>query len=342
MKLYQSPEVSVLLPVRNAAETLAECLDSILSQTLEDLEIIAVDDHSNDDSRSTLERYASKDSRIQIKDTPRRGLVAALNHGLSHCRADLVARMDADDLMHPERLAAQLSHLQSHPDIALSATQTNLFPEEIIEDGYREYQRWQDRCHSSQEIANNIYVESPFAHPSVCFRKQTITQLGGYREGDFPEDYELWLRLHTQGYKMAKLPFPYLNWREAPDRTSRVDSRYRREAFDHIRAEYLHQDPRLRAASERLVIWGAGRKTRRRAEKLLAYGFTPSTWIDIDPRKIGNTCNGVPIVGPEWIGKQKVKPFVLVYVTNHGARDLIITELESIGLLPGTDFLCIG
>jgi hypothetical protein len=163
---------------------------------------------------------------------------------------------------------------------------------------------------------------------------------GGYRDGDFPEDYELLLRLHQRGHRMAKLPEVLLSWRDSGERLTRTDSRYAREAFDRIRAHYLAADPRLRQARE-LACWGAGRNTRKRVAHLLAHGFQPSAWIDIDPRKIGNLLEGVPVVPPTWL-ERKEKPFVLSYVANHGARELIAEALHTMGYQAGEDYLMVG
>lgn len=335
------PAVSIILPCRSAAATLGECLDSIAGQTWEDYELLLVDDGSSDGSRHLAERRAGQDRRIRVLDNPGRGLVAALNHGLSEARGELLARMDADDRMHPDRLALQLRFLQRHPHIGLVSSRVRLFPEELVQAGYREYVRWQNQCLSPQDIADHIYLESPLPHPSVMLRRRWVERVGGYRDGPFPEDYELWLRLHACGCPMAKLPEVLLDWRESAGRVSRTDPRYSREAFDRLRADYLMRDPRLLRSRHRFVIWGAGRKTRKRCRHLLERGFAPQAWIDIDPRKIGNRLQGVPVVAPDWLCRAP-RPFVLCYVSNHGARERIGGELEAMGYRRGRDYLAVG
>ena len=342
MSSYQFPGVSILMPVRDAATTLPACLDSIMGQDYADYELVVIDDHSSDDSRAVIKQYALNDLRIKMYRNPGRGLVAALNYGLAQCRSELVARMDADDLMAPNRLSKQVRHLQADTRLGLSASRVHLFPAHQITDGFREYIRWQDQCISPRQIANNIFVESPFAHPSVAFRRSAVLSLGGYLEGDFPEDYDLWLRMHQAGHRMEKLPEQLLDWRDDAKRTSRSNPRYSREAFDRLRAEYLFRDPRIQRNRNNLAIWGAGRKTRRRCDHLLHQGINPRAWIDIDPRKIGNRIKGVPVVDSGWMSARVDRPFVLVYVTNHGARDLIARELEQMGYRPGEQYLAVG
>jgi len=334
------PAVSILLPFRDAAATLDETLESIAAQSFTDYEVVAVDDGSRDDSAARVAERARRDPRLRLFRTPHRGQVEAMNFGLARARAPLVARMDADDRMHPERLARQHACLASEPRLSLVGSRIRLFPERAITDGFREYIRWQNGCLTPEEIAANIYVELPIAHPSMMYRRQAILDAGGYRDGEFPEDYELLLRLHRQGHRMAKLPQVLLEWRESSGRLTRTDPRLSRTAFDRIRAAYLARDPRL-TAGRPLAFWGAGRNTRKRVTHLLQHGFQPGVWVDIDPRKIGNIVDGARVVGPDWL-RRKEKPFVLSYVANHGAREEIAAWLETMAYRRGTDYLIVG
>lgn len=333
-------EVAVLMPFYNAAATLAQTLDTIQAQSLEAFTLIAVDDGSDDESAAILRSRMRDDPRIRLLQPGRQGVVGAMNSALDHCRSPICARMDADDLMEPDRLQKQYAFLQQNPDIDLLGSRVSLFPTELIQDGFHEYIRWQNDCLTPQQIADNIYVELPIAHPSVMFRREAVMAAGSYRDGDFPEDYELLLRLHQRGHRMAKLDEVLLHWRDSGERLTRTDGRYRREAFDSIRAHYLAQDPRLRDGRP-LVFWGAGRNTRKRIAHLLGHGFQPSAWVDIDPRKIGNVIGGARVEAPEWLDR-KDKPFVLSYVANHGARELIGAELVEMGYRQGRDFLMVG
>jgi glycosyltransferase involved in cell wall biosynthesis len=336
-----APRVSVLLPFHNAAETLAECIESILAQTLTGFEVIAVNDFSNDDSLRVLK--ARGDDRIKIIDNQHRGLVSALNTGMGCCRAPLIARMDADDVMYPHRLVKQYEYMREHHDVVLLATRARKFPEARIRNGYREYMRWQNSVLSHDDIHKQIYIESPFAHPSVMFRRDSVIAAGAYRHGTFPEDYELWLRLLHLGHRMEKLAEVLLDWRESENRLSRVSENYSRHAFDMIRADYLSRDERIH--NRPIAFWGAGRKTRQRARHLLAKGYEPTAWIDIDPNKIGNRINGIEVVEPAWLEQSSDdgdRPFVLNYVNNHGARDIARNYLERIGYVMGQDYLEVG
>jgi glycosyltransferase involved in cell wall biosynthesis len=122
------PEVSILLPAFDAAATLEVSLRSVARQSEARWECIVVDDGSADGTRAVAERFAVRDARFRVVATAHRGLVAALNAGLEHCRGRVVARMDADDLMHRERLRLQLGALDAAPGLAAVGCHVRLFP----------------------------------------------------------------------------------------------------------------------------------------------------------------------------------------------------------------------
>ena len=140
---------------------------------------------------------------------------------------------------------------------------------------------------------------------------------------------------------MAKVDRCLLRWRQGEGSLSRLDPRYSRDAFDRLRARYLARDPRLHA-HRALVFWGAGRRTRRRADHLVALGFGPDAWIDVDPRKIGARIAGVPVHARDWLAGRFPRPFVLAWVASHGARERIGAALEAMGYRRGADYLAVG
>jgi glycosyltransferase involved in cell wall biosynthesis len=327
------------MPIRNVASTLREAMDSINTQSFTDFELVVINDHSKDQSTSVFQDFA--DPRFRIFKNPGMGLVDALNFGAGNCRTDWIVRMDGDDIMHTKRLE-YLWHAVSHsPELDLVANRVELFSLKPQKNGYVEYMRWQNNVLTQREIDLNIYVEAPFAHPGVMFKKSTFDLLGGYREGDFPEDYELWLRMHEHGARMVKIPETLLYWRDSPHRLSRNHSSYRRSAFDKLRAKFLARDQRLRHGRP-VVFWGAGRKTRKRSQLLIDQGIRPSAWVDIDPKKIGNRINQIKVVDPYWLRQHDPRPFVLIYVANHGAREEISDMLEAFGYRAGEDYLAVG
>jgi hypothetical protein len=204
--------------------------------------------------------------RLRIIRTPHRGLVAALNTGLATATGDLIARMDADDRAHPDRLARQRGFLLENPHIGIVGSAAVTPPREGNA-GYRRYTEWVNGLTHWRQIRRARFIESPLIHPTVMFRRDLVDRHGGYREGPFPEDYELWLRWFAAGVKAAALPEPLLIWNDPPERFSRTPTAMQdRDAFYRIKAEYLARAVGEARRGRAVILWGGGRRTRRRFE----------------------------------------------------------------------------
>ncbi len=333
------PLVSVVMPVHNAATTVARAVASVQTQTLADWELIVVDDGSTDATREILLEFALNDPRLRVLNIARHGIVAALNEGIAAANGEFIARMDADDESHPHRLAAQADYLQKHSACGLVSCCVEFGGDRAKSAGYALHVDWTNGLLTAEQIALNRFVEAPFAHPSVMFRRTLVEDHGGYREGDFPEDYELWLRWLDADVLMAKLPETLLTWHDLPERLSRRDARYAVEAFYQLKAKWIAAWLRRELPPSREIwVWGAGRPTRNRAAYLAEHGVRVAGYIDIDGKKIGGSAGGVPVVGPE-----KLPPvntiFVLGYVGKRDAREDIRQRLRATGRSERRDFL---
>lgn len=331
------PVVSVLMPVYNAAATIEPAVRSILRQSFTNFELVIVDDGSTDTTPEILDSLSSSDGRIHVVRTEHRGIVAALNRGLSVCSAELVARMDADDISHRDRLAEQTAFMDSNPDISVCACLVRIFPRNKLLGGMLRYEQWLNSLITPSQIARDIFVESPVAHPSVILRRREVLELGGYTDKGWVEDYDLWLRYHTHGKKFAKIPRLLLWWRHSPERVTVTDPRCSVESFLRAKAHYLSMLTKCK--NRPVVLWGAGKTGRRLLKHLLREGLTPEAVVDIDPKKIGRTLRGKPIVPPEWLAA-RTDAFVITAVSSLGARELIRSRLNEFGFREGHDFLC--
>ena len=179
-----SPRVSVILPIRDAEDTLTEAVESILGQDERNLELLAIDDGSFDAGPVTLRELARRDHRIHVLPTGGGGIVNALNLGLENAQARYLARMDADDVSHPERLSRQLDFLDTHPEVGLVSSRVEHWtPDGSSRQGYAAYVDWSNELLSDEDMRTRRFVESPIAHPAVVFRKSLVGRFGGYREG---------------------------------------------------------------------------------------------------------------------------------------------------------------
>ncbi len=338
------PLVSVLLPARDAAVTLAESLASLQDQTFRDWECLVLDDGSTDRTRGVAEGFAASDPRFRVFSAPEpRGIIETLNEGAARARGHYLARQDADDRSLPRRLELSLDLLTANPHVDVAACRIELFPQERIRPGWRAYAEWLNRLVTPEAIAGDIYVESPLPHPTVLMPRELLASCGGYREHGWPEDYDLWLRLHVAGRHFAK-PEPVLyQWRHHEGRLTHRDERYAPEAFLACKLHHLA----ARLGDSTLLVWGAGRDGSRLARALEQRRLRVEAFIDIDPRKIGRTRGTCPVISPEQLGHRAhcpacaAPPLILVAVGTKGARQLIREHLYATGWSEPEDFLCL-
>lgn len=255
------PRVSVLLPVRDARPWLPAALASLTRQTLDDLEVVAVDDGSRDGSGEWLEQAARSEPRLRVERTAPMGLPAALNRALAMARAPLVARQDADDLSHRERLAGQAAHLEAHPEDDLVGCRVRLFPSAATGAGMRRWQEWHNSLLTHERITRELLLDSPLAHGSAMLRREALERVGGWRERGWAEDLDLWLRLADAGARFAKLPRTLYGWRQHAHNSTRTDDRYAHERFRALKVEAL--DRGLLAGGQRVTLIGTGESLAR-------------------------------------------------------------------------------
>lgn len=327
--------VAVLMPYRDAAATVEEAARSILAQEGVRLELVAVDDGSRDDGPALVQAIAASDPRVVPVAGEGRGIVAALARGLAAARGDVIARMDADDVALPGRLARQAAALDEDPRLGVVGTQVETLGP--CGEGMRRYVAWQNGVVSAADHARELFVESPLCHPSVALPRRALDAVGGWREAPWAEDYDLWLRLDAAGWRIAKVPEVLLRWRQREGSLTFSDPRYSAACFRDARACYLA--PKLLSAGRPVVVWGAGPTGRRLARALEANGVRAARFVDIDPRKIGRTARGAPIVAPDAL-RSRADAVVVVAVGARGARQIVRDQLTARGFVEGTDFVC--
>ena len=329
------PRVSVVIPVHNAADTVGPAILSILRQTLHDIEILLVDDGSNDSGPAILARFARQDPRVRVITLPHGGIVKALNTGTAAASGELIARMDADDVSHPRRIEMQAAYMEREPSCSLLGCRVRMFPRPHMQGGMLHYEAWLNSVVTPAEIARDLFIESPFAHPSVMFRKTAFDAVGGYRDMGWPEDYDLWLRFAAEGLGMAKLPETLLFWRNHLKSLSRLHGMYSPENFRRVRAHFL-MEWRLKGVNE-VQIWGAGRDGKTWAKLLRATGFDVVQFIDIDRKKVGGkAAGGIPVVWPADIIRGVP---ILCVVGIKGVREMIRDYLLLDGFTEPSEFI---
>jgi glycosyltransferase involved in cell wall biosynthesis len=236
------------MPVYQAEPYLEEAVESILAQSFDDFELLALDDGSTDDSPRILANLAARDDRIRVHLAQHAGLVSRLNEGIAQARGTYIARMDADDISYPERFERQIAYLEAHPECVAVGTAVN----EIDPDGRPI--RPLDIRPSHEEIESRLLQGDGGAlmHPSALYRADALRSVGGYRDGlDGGEDMDLHLRLAESG-RLANLPdrlFLYRKNLASVTFTRRID--VRRNQNTAIREALLRRGLDPRSAPER-------------------------------------------------------------------------------------------
>lgn len=206
----QNPVISVVLPVYNGGKYLEAAIDSILSQTYENFEVIAINDGSTDDSTSIIQSFA--DNRIKFFDQKNMGLAATLNRAIRLANGRYIARQDADDLSLPTRFEKQVAFLEANPAYGMVGTWATIWEET----------RETDRAHrhppDDLTLKFDLLFDNPFVHSSVMIAKRVIDTVGLYATDESrqpPEDYELWSRI-ARRFKVANIPEILQIYREVP------------------------------------------------------------------------------------------------------------------------------
>ncbi|MCM2332649.1 MAG: glycosyltransferase [Anaeromyxobacteraceae bacterium] len=333
------PRVAVLLPARDAAATLRAAAVSVLRGTLRDLALVVVDDGSRDGTAEVAEGLARRDRRVRVLRGPGEGIARALGRGLAAVDAPLVARMDADDVAWPRRLERQVEALEADASLAACGAQVRLIPRSLVRDGMRRYVAWLNGLTTPALVARDLFVEAPLVHPAALLRRGPLEAAGGWRDGPFPEDYDLWLRLAAAGGGLTNVPATLLDWRESPGRLTRTDGRYALPRHMALKCAALAAGP-LRGARE-VALWGAGETGRAFSDALAAEGLRVVTFVEVDRKKIGRTIRGAPVISWEGVEALRGLP-LLVAVGAPGARALIRAELAKRGFEEPRDFRCVA
>ena len=235
--MNQNPAISVILPVYNAETYVREAVESILAQSFADFELIIINDGSTDGSGAILRKLAARDARIVLIERPNDGYVSALNKGIEMARADLVARMDADDVAMPERFALQHARMVQEPELAVLSSFIRVIDKAGNTIRLGEYPL------TPKATARHLVRGDgacPVAHPAVMMRRNAVLKAGGYRKAFCPaEDYDLWLRMSELGYAIANLPQPLLNYRWHDANVSVIERN--KQARNFILARLAHR-----------------------------------------------------------------------------------------------------
>lgn len=216
-RIEQKHPVSVIMPVYNGAKYLRLAIDSILSQTYHDFELIIIDDGSKDNSWEIIQNY-NNNSKVKIYTQKNVGLAETLNRAIRLSKNEFIARQDQDDISLPSRLEVQMDYLVKNPEVDLVGSWAQILEENVLVDRFLKHEI------EDKKIKTFVLFDTPFVHTSVLFRKSSVERAGLYSTSTAnqpPEDYELWSRMASK-FKFSNIPKILIHYREVDSSMSRT------------------------------------------------------------------------------------------------------------------------
>lgn len=326
--------VSIITPVKNGAQFLVECLDSIVNQTYQNWELIIVNDNSTDETQSILEEYAKQDNRIVVLQNKGKGIIEALQTGYAKSIGEFITRMDADDIMTLNKLELLTKKLIENEKRHLATGFVNYFSETELGQGYFNYQEWLNGLSQTESNFDDIYKECVIPSPCWMVYRDDFEASGGFNSNLYPEDYELIFRFYKQGLKVVTVKEVIHHWRDYATRTSRTDSNYTDNYFIQLKMNYfleLDYDN-----SRELELWGAGKKGKEVARFLIEKEIK-FDWLSNNDKKIGKEVYGV-ILKDSISVLEKGRPQILIAVGSMDYNREIKKALNSKNLKPNVDY----
>lgn len=334
ISIMSEPLVSIVIPYKNTSAYLKECLDSILAQTYTHWEVIAIDDHSSDNSWQIVQHYALQDARVKTYPNDGNGIINALRTAYAKSNGMLITRMDSDDVMKPIRIKSMANDLIKHGSGYLSIGQVRYFSERGISNGYRRYEEWLNRLTAQGTNFSELYKECVVPSPCWMVHTSDFDACGGFKPEYYPEDYDLTFRFYELGLKIIPCNEVLLLWRDYDSRTSRTSEHYAQNYFLEIKLRYflkLHWN-----SNRPLVIWGAGKKGKQIA-KMLQEQNKDFIWVCDNPKKIGKDIYGTTMMSFQEL-KQSTSYQVIITVANESEQQKIHKFLIDSGKNSMTDY----
>ena len=323
------------MAAKDTAIYLPECLDSILAQTYTNWELIAVSDHSTDNTLEVLKKYAAQDARIRVFESPNPKLIPTLKHGYQYAKGDLINRMDSDDKMPYDKLEALVKKWEQYGKGYVIAGGTQHFVEEgEVGAGFRRYDDWLNGIAKNSLHYQEIYKECVI--PSHCWiiHKEDFDRVDGFNPVVYPEDYDLTFRFYQDGLKIIGIDKILHYWRDRSNRISRTWDEYKDNRYFDLKIKYFLK---LDRDNDRpLVLWGGGKNGKDMA-KILQQNHQNFHWVCDSPSKIGKDIYGVTMQYFEDIPEIR-NPQIMIVVSSPKAKIDIQDQLLAWDKQPVLDY----
>ena len=317
-------KISILIPAKNTANFLPNCLHSILEQSEENWELLIVNDHSTDDTLEVLKAYEKRDKRIRILENKGFGIIEALRLAYAQSNGAFITRMDSDDVMMPNKLALLKETLEAVGKGHLAVGLVQYFSSEPLGNGYVKYQNWLNDLTQNSTNFQEIYKECVIPSPCWMSYKCDVESCQAFNPNVYPEDYDLCFRFYEKGLKVVGVKEVLHQWRDYPSRSSRTDEHYSDNRFLDLKLHYFlkldHQQSRP------LILWGAGKKGKLIAQKLIEKELA-FRWVCNNEKKIGKDIYGQRMESFDLVSKIE-NPQLIITVAGEEVQQNIVEFLD--------------
>ncbi len=277
-------KISILIPAKDEANFIGECLDSILSQSFIDWEAIIVNDHSVDETYDIVNAYCEKDKRIKLFNNFGKGIIEALRTAFSNSSGQYITRMDADDIMYSNKLEILYQNLLKAGKGHVAIGGVNYFSADKVKSGFKNYENWLNERTAEGTNFNDIFRECSVPSPNWMLHREDLELINAFNGDRYPEDYDLAFRMFLVGFKVIPCKEITHHWRDYPSRTSRTVDCYKDHTFTEIKWYYFNSF--LRDRMKELVVFGTGARGKKLAAHLISQGSV-FKWVSHNPEKIG-------------------------------------------------------
>ena len=279
------PLVSIIMAVKDTAPYLKDCIDSIINQTYQNWELIAVNDHSSDETPNILKAYSIEDSRIKYFDSDKPKLIPTLQVAHSHATGELINRMDSDDKMPDYKIQVLVDEWLKYGKGTVIAGGTKHFVDQgEVGGGFIKYEEWLNNVAKTSTHYQQIYTECVI--PSHCWiiHKDDFNEVDAFNPLVYPEDYDLCFRFYRKKLNIIGIDKILHHWRDRSNRISRTWDEYKDNRYFNLKLRFFYELDRDR--NRPLVLWGAGRNGKDMAKLLQSYDDT-FHWVCDNEKKIG-------------------------------------------------------
>jgi glycosyltransferase involved in cell wall biosynthesis len=317
----QKPLVSILIPFKNTGAFLDPCLTSIINQSYSNWELLIVNDNSTDNSYDIVNVFASKDTRIQLFNNTGNGIIDALQLAFSKSSGELITRMDSDDIMLPNKIEILAHNLLTYGKQHVAVGLVNYFAKDGIKGGYKSYEIWLNGLTEKGSNFSEIYKECVIPSPCWMVYKTDLIACEAFTPKLYPEDYDLAFRFYKHGFKCIPCTHVLHHWRDYNNRTSRTHVHYAENHFIDIKLKYfleLDYNP-----DKTLVVWGAGKKGKTIAKKLIKKQIS-FEWICDNPNKIGRDIYGVILKPFNYLATVKHAQSIITVANKTEQKEILI------------------